>query len=145
MHSINSGMGNTEMIELHSVYRHPGRDQILYELLKERTPEQSISHKQMPEWDDHVKFIDSYPYREWYFIVNEDSQIVGSLYLTRQNEIGISIFMEFQRKGYAEEAIKFVSQMYCGPLLANVNPLNKPSRELFEKLGGKVIQVTYEL
>jgi len=119
----------------------PGQD-ILYQLLKERTPEQSISHKSMPTMQEHIDFIESRPYLAWYFIQDED--IVGSIYLTNQREIGISIFKHYQSSGYGKEAVKALMKRYPGRFLANVAPENEPSRDFFKGLGFKKIQVTYE-
>ena len=42
----------------------------LFELLKERDPKANISHKKMPSYATHVKFIKSKPYTKWYVILN---------------------------------------------------------------------------
>lgn len=132
------------MISLESVYNHSGYIKILYDLLKERTPEQSISHKEMPNYVQHAEFVNSRPYFRWYFILYED-QIVGSVYLTYEREIGIFIFNRFKRRGFGEQAVRMLMSTAPGKFLANVNPQNEASRKLFEKLGGQLIQVTYEL
>ena len=133
------------MISFESVYRNRKHILTLYKLLEERTPEQSISHKEMPSLEDHSKFYYSKPYFIWNVIKNEENQIVGTLYLTHQREIGIFIFNEFKGKGYAEEAIRLMKSITPGRFLANVNPQNEASNNLFQKLGGKLIQQTYEL
>jgi len=133
------------MIKLTSIYDVEKAYGILYDLLSERTPEQSISHKGMPTWEQHCAFVGSKPYKAWYFIENDENWIVGSTYLTNNNEIGIFIFNKFHRNGYAMQALKLLMDKHDGPFLANVNPQNIPSRNLFEKLGGRMIQVTYEL
>jgi RimJ/RimL family protein N-acetyltransferase len=115
---------------------------LLYVLLGEREPEQSISHKEMPEWDEHVAFVQSRPYKAWY-VVTDDGVPVGATYLSKQNEIGIAIFKAHRGKGYAKEAIQELMKHHDGPFLANINPNNWVSRCLFESLGFKFIQVTY--
>ena len=60
----------------------------LYQLLSDR-PHQ-ISHRQMPTFEEHATFVQNNPYRVWY-IVHEDEHMVGSVYLTDQNTIGINI------------------------------------------------------
>jgi len=117
---------------------------ILYSLLQERTPNQSISHKQMPTMDEHVNFILDKPYKAWYLIVYQD-MIVGSAYLTKQNEIGIGIFKAFRRRGFGINAVKLLMEKHEGPFLANINPNNKGSRKMFKTLGGDLIQVTYKI
>jgi len=131
-------------MKFESVYRRKDSANVLYKLLSERTPEQSISHKGMPTLEEHLKFIALKPYHAWYLIVDED-ETVGSIYLTKQREIGIFIFNKFQKQGYAEEAIKLLMEKWPGRFLANVNPLNVPSIGLFNKMGFKLIQQTYAL
>lgn len=118
----------------------------LYALLNERTPEQSISHKRMPTWEEHCRFVSSKPYLAWYIISNViDYRYVGSIYLSARREVGVSISVAQRRKGYARVAVALLRDLHPGPILANVNPANEPSRNLWESLGGKLIQVTYEL
>lgn len=115
----------------------------LYNLLAERTPEQSISHRKMPTWEEHRSFVESKPYMMWALILNDDGDTVGSIYLTYQFEIGIFIYQMFQGQGYAKAAILEIMDLYPGELLANINPNNTASLALFAKLGFKQIQVTY--
>ena len=61
----------------------------LYDLLKNRDPLANISHKKMPSYDEHVSFILSNPYTMWYIIEYEGKK-TGSIYLSKQDEIGIS-------------------------------------------------------
>jgi RimJ/RimL family protein N-acetyltransferase len=144
-----------ETIELISVYRDPAAYGILYDLLSERTPEQSISHKEMPSYKEHVDFVASVPYRFWYLIKSESDGYVGSVYMTNNNEIGVSIFNANKRKGYGEAALREIMRLHeplpaipsirRGFFIAHVSPLNDASQELFKKLGFKHIQNTYAL
>ena len=129
-------------MNLVNAYDYPGREQILYDLLMERTREQSISHKVMPPWIEHVRFVQSQPYQHWYLI--EVDAVVGAIYLTLDDEIGVFIFREHAGHGYGEMAITELIRKHPGPKLANVNPANTASMELFSSLG-KVIQVTFVL
>ena len=115
---------------------------LLYDLLRERTEEQSISHKEMPSKQDHKKFVLSDPYKSWMW-VDVDEELVGSCYLTHQHEIGIHIFKEYQGNGYGKEAVKMLMKEYPGRHLANINPNNPRSIRMFEDLGFKHIQNTY--
>lgn len=128
----------------------------LFDLLAERTPEQSISHQKMPSFEAHEKFVRSCPYREWLLIEAPVPQgLVGAVYITRLNEIGIAIKESARRQGYGSQAIRYIQNHYkplpgAGGLrsdrfIAHVAPGNDPSRKLFEGLGGKLIQVTYQL
>ena len=155
------------MIILENVYvaaeskvRHPGdmwfREnyagaevmEILYDLLGEREAHQNISHKEMPTFEEHCKFVQSDPYKAWYLIITTDSlfgtgEIVGAIYLTYSNEIGIQIFRNHQGQGYGEQAIRELAARFKGPFLANINPDNEGSIRFFKKLGAKHLQNTY--
>lgn len=129
-----------------SVYDMLGSCWILYELLKERTPEQSISHTTMPSAEQHIDFVNSRPYPRWYLIYLPDQcTCVGSIYMTGRNEIGVHIFAEHRRKGYGLAAVQKLQSMTKGPWLWNINPANTPSADLAQKLGGKLIQHTYRI
>lgn len=117
----------------------------LYNLLKERDPRANISHKKMPNIKQHEKFIQSKPYSKWYIIENLDKD-VGSIYLSKNNEIGVFIIKKNQNKGVGVNAFKLL--MEINPkirYLANLNPKNKESMKFVKKCGFKLIQHTYEL
>jgi RimJ/RimL family protein N-acetyltransferase len=141
-------------MRLISAYSHPDALRRLYDLLAERKPEQSISHKRMPSWEEHVAFVESRPYEAWYLIdvVTENvddvaliTEIAGAVYLSRQREIGIGIFERFRGNGYASHAVRSLMTRHPGRFLANINPANEPSIKLFRSLGfGGPIQITLE-
>jgi len=116
---------------------------LLYMLLDERTAEQSISHKEMPTYDQHLVFVASEPYKAWY-LISTDEGCAGSVYLTRQNEIGIAVFETHRGNGYAREAIEELMKLHDGPFLANINPRNGASIGLFRSLYFNLIQETYK-
>lgn len=116
----------------------------LYELLKQRTKEQSISHKVMPTYKDHKRFVISSPYKAWYIIKDYDLYPIGSIYLTHNNEIGIAIHGSCRSLGAGTEAVKALMRLFKGPFYANINPANTPSIEFFKKkFGARLIQHTY--
>ena len=135
-----------DILTLDNVYRMPKKDRLdlLYALLAERTPEQSISHKRMPTLKAHEKFVESHPYAVWYAVVANGSP-VGAIYLTERNEIGLSILIRHQRQGYGKKAVLELMKYHKGPYYANVNPANEASRKLWECFGAKLLQVTYEI
>lgn len=116
----------------------------LYALLQERTPEQSISHKEMPTRQEHWHFVKSRPYKGWFLLVC-GAQFVGSVYITGANELGIFIFANQRGKGYAKSAIHQMMVHYDGPFYANINPENNPSQKFFIEMGFELIQQTYKL
>ena len=134
---------NNSVIKLKSVKK--SDFQFLYGLLRQRDSRVNISHKTMPRYKDHVKFVLSKPYSKWYVIYYK-YQKVGSIYLTKQNEIGIFIIKQTQGKGIGKQAL--IALMKKNPqtrYLANVSPKNKKSIDFFKKNGFKLIQHTYEL
>lgn len=99
----------------------------------------------MPTYTEHVKFILSKPYSKWY-VVMYGSKKIGSIYLTKMNEIGIFIKKDFQKSGIGQTTLDLL--MKKNPrkrFLANVNPKNKKSISFFKRNGFKLIQYTYEL
>ena len=118
--------------------------EILYKLLQERKDYQNISHKRLPSYEDHQSFIQSYPYRSW-SMIEVKSVIVGAIYLTYNNEIGIHLFERYHKKGYGKQAVKIIMEEFRGPFLANINPLNEGSISMFKSLGFEHIQNTYRL
>jgi RimJ/RimL family protein N-acetyltransferase len=131
-------------MNLVSVHRVKEACKILYDLLKTRTPDVNISHKEMPSYDEHRKFFASCPYREWDLIQVDDAWI-GAIYLTYSSEIGIALFPDYRGKHYGPDAITmFMSKHPTARFLANINPNNEVSIKAFQSLGFKLIQHTYE-
>lgn len=156
------------MIRLISVYKEPEAAKVLYELLLERDPATNISHKRMPSWREHQKFVESKPYRYWYLIsaiwtvpmtymplTTLNHARVGACYLTRRNEIGIQIFRQYQGQGYGLEAVNQLIQKHkplkeipgvrSGRFIANINPANERSIRMFGRLGFTHLSNTYQL
>jgi RimJ/RimL family protein N-acetyltransferase len=121
--------------------RHGGDVLLLYQLLQERTPEQSISLKSMPTFTEHCEFVRGHPYTNWYVIYAPYP--VGAIYLSKQREIGIAILNEHQRKGYGAAAVLELMRAHPGRFLANINPHNSASIAFWKRLGFEQIQVTY--
>ena len=117
----------------------------LYCMLKIRDPISRISHKKMPTFEQHKKFVLSKPYKFWYIIKFENKKI-GSIYLSKQDEIGIFLKNEFQNKGISQYVLLTFIKIHPRPrFLANVSPKNKISQKFFQKHGFIHIQQTYEL
>lgn len=146
------------MIRLLDVYQGgkvaAGAIDFLFLLLQERPSVANISHREMPSIEQHRQFVHRRPYWRWYLVENAEER-VGSVYISHQNEIGIAIAQAHQRKGYARAALEELLRTHQpldpvpsarrGAFVAHVAPGNDASHALFEGLGGKLIQVTYEL
>lgn len=129
-------------------------------MLQERTPDVNISHRKMPSWERHVEYVNKHveqtvifdgdgrllfePHRYWFLVESKPGGIVGQVYLTARNEIGIQIFWAQQRRGYGSAALDALLEV-AGPgeYLANVNPKNKPSAHLWLSRGFSLVQHTY--
>ena len=117
----------------------------LYNLLKERDSRVNISHRKMPTYSEHLKFIRSKPYTKWY-IVEFGSSKIASVYLTSQNEIGIFIKKTYQNKKLGSVILsQLIQKNPRERYLANVSPKNKTSENFFKSNGFKFVQKTYEL
>ena len=145
-----------------SVYEIGYAKQWLYDLLKERSTEEdrhvNISHRQLPSWEDHVAFIDSMPYERWFVIVDQtgvsEFKCLGTCYVTKRNEIGVHLFKHARGRGIGTAAVKELMErkplpaepgVRHGQYIANINPNNQASIRMFEKLGFRHIQNTYQL
>lgn len=128
--------------------------ELLYNLMAERDGSVNISHRHMPTKDQHIKFVESRPYRFWMLVVVEEEP-VGAVYLTHMNEIGVFILDAHKGKGYGMQAVSMllgerkplpaIPGKRNGHFLANVSPKNEHSKRLFQRLGFTQISETYEL
>ena len=116
----------------------------LYELLKERDPQANISHKKMPTYEQHRRFVSSKPYKSWY-VIYANGQKAGSAYLSKQNEIGIFLMKGFQRLGIGKKILQMLMEKNPEErYLANVSPKNHKSINFFKNNNFKLIQHTFE-
>ena len=117
----------------------------LYELLTARKPNVNISHKKLPTYVKHVKFVMSKPYSKWYIIYRATAKI-GSVYITKQDEIGI----HFKEKNITNKIRSKVLKMIIrknprNRYLMNINPRNTSLRNFLKNEGFELIQHTYEI
>ena len=116
----------------------------LFDLLKERDPRVNISHRKMPTYSQHTKFIKSKPYSKWYIIL-KSKQKIGSIYLSKNDEIGIFLSKKFWGKNVGNFALnELMKKNPRKRFLANVNPKNKKSISFFKNNNFKLIQYTFE-
>tara|TARA_Y100000589_G_C27000573_1_gene566556 strand:- start:268 stop:699 length:432 start_codon:yes stop_codon:yes gene_type:complete len=64
----------------------------LYDLLKEK--EFSISHKNLPTFEDHKNFVLNHPYYKWFLIIFDNKKI-GTIYFQNDNTVGITLLKMF--------------------------------------------------
>jgi len=117
----------------------------LYDLLDERDNIVNISHKKMPTYKQHLKFVDSKPYLKWYVIYYRNNRI-GSAYISKQNEIGIHFKKSFNiHKLHKSVMDILIKKNPKKRYLVNVSPKNKKDIIFLHTYGFKLIQYTYEL
>ena len=117
----------------------------LFELLKNRDQFENISHKIMPTFKNHEKFVNSKPYFKWY-IIYEDLKKIGSTYITNQNEIAIHFLNIKNYEGFFLESLEIIIKKNSKKrFLLNISPKNKKLKRIVEKNKFKLIQHTYEL
>ena len=117
----------------------------LYDLLKNKKPNAGISHKKMPSYDEHVEFVMSKPYTNWY-IIECDKKNVGSTYLSKLDEIGISINNHYEYEKIVEPALKLLMKLNPRKrYLANVSPKDVKSQEFLLKSGFTGLEYIYEM
>ena len=107
----------------------------LYELLKNKDPNANISHKKMPSYDEHVEFVMSKPYTNWY-IIEYDKKNVGTIYLSKQDEIGISINNDYEYDQIVKPALELLMKLNQRKrYLANTSSKDVRSQEFLLKNG----------
>ena len=117
----------------------------LYDLLKNKDPNANISHKKMPSYDEHVEFVMSKPYTNWY-VIEYDKKNVGSIYLSKQDEIGISISNDYEYDQIVKSALKLLMKLNQRKrYLANVGPKDVKSQEFLLKNGFTSLEYVYEI
>ena len=117
----------------------------LYELLKNKDPNSNISHKKMPSYDEHLKFVSSTPYTNWY-VIEYDEKNVGAIYLSKQDEIGISIGSNYEYEQIAKVAIKLLMELNPRKrYLVNVSPKDIRTQEFLLKNGFSGLEYVYEM
>lgn len=111
----------------------------LYGVLERRLKEPwaNISHKAMPSWDDHVKYVGERSAWGWrHEIIYCDQLYVGVIYVDSDNCIGIYISPEHRRHGIGKWALQQIIDTHpFRPLRANINPSNDASKNFFGKAG----------
>ena len=117
----------------------------LYDLLKNKDPNANISHKKMPSYDEHVKFVMSKPYTNWY-IIEYDKKNVGAIYLSKQDEIGISVNNDYEYDQIVKPALKLLMKLNQRKrYLANTSPKDVRSQEFLLKNGFTGLEYVYEM
>ena len=116
----------------------------LYKLLKKRDLKANLSHKKMPSYKQHIKFMKSKPYQKWY-IIEKNRKKLGAIYFSKQNEIGIHFLPEIQSELISQASIQeLIRKNPKKKYFTNVSPKNQRLIKFFEKNGFFLFQYTFE-
>lgn len=122
----------------------------LYRLLELRRF--GLSHHAMPEFEKHRAFVEHHPYRNWYF-VDCEHECVGSVYLTKTNNIGINMLDGYshhiaealQELMKRHKPLPAIASVRSSCFVVNVSPQDKDLIEALEQVHGTLLQHTYLL
>ena len=122
----------------------------LYELLKKK--EFNISHEKLPSFEEHKTFVENNPYRKWYFLLRQ-KQIMGSIYITNENIIGINIpkaqtdeyFNSIKLILNKMNPLKPIKSVRSKNFCINVNPNNNGLIKALKMLDMELIEQTYRV
>lgn len=113
----------------------------------------NISHiRGSVSYEDHVSFVLSNPYREW-FLVKIGDRCIGNFYISFDNGIGINLVEEIP--GCVMHITRFVMRnitpipekksVVPAYFFVNVSSSNGFLIDELERLGGVMIQLTYKV
>ena len=122
---------------------------ILYELLKNR--KFNISHKSLPNFEDHELFVKKNPYRVWYLVFN-NKKPVGSFYLKYDNSVGLKLSL--QEISIVDEIISFIKNNFNPEkeipsetttyFYINISTENNELKDILEEINLKPLQISYK-
>ena len=136
-------LGMNSSINLNQVTKNDAL--FLYDLLKNKDSNANISHKKMPSYDEHVEFVMSKPYTNWY-IIEYDKKNVGTIYLSKQDEIGISINNDYEYDQIVKPALELLMKLNQRKrYLANTSSKDVRSQEFLLKNGFTSLEYVYEM
>ena len=115
----------------------------LYKLLKQRPKNECISHRKMPTYKEHIKYLKTFPFF-LNIIISVDGKSVGSFYETDRHEIGIHILRKYEYLVIEIiEVIMDLAKKGKNKIYFNINPKDNRFKSLLTKRC-KLIQYTYE-
>jgi RimJ/RimL family protein N-acetyltransferase len=122
---------------------------ILYEFLEDR--KHNISHKDLPEYEDHKSFVENHPYLHWCIIFYKEP--IGAFYIQKDNSISINI--NNPKIDIVNEILLFIKKNFK-PMNAipssvppyfflNIASSNVEFIKILEQLELQAVQVSYRL
>ena len=144
MHQKNSNISFEKIIGT------DGQIETLYNHLSNRN--YSISHKLLPQYQDHITFVKNHPYRYW-AMVAENNLPVGAVYLQSNNSIGLNV-VQPTRKLVSEvllhirenfEPAKEIKSKIPSYFYVNVACANENLSRILLELGAIPLQTSYKV
>ena len=127
---------------------------VLYEHLKEflETPNASTTGNPLPKFDDSKKFVTNYlknndfhEYDKWYMVINNNNDVLGNVYIKKDNTIAYHITKKYQKQGFGESAVKLLmKENPRNVYFSVVNINNEPSIKFTKKLNFKEKSYIFE-
>lgn len=140
MEKLRKYFDNIQLKEINSVDYN-----FLFELLRKRDSRANISHRSMPTYKQHVKFVKSNPYSKWYVVWFSNLRI-GSTYITNQDEITVHLENNFDKNVIRKFVIKTIIKYNPRKrYFINTSPYNKKLIRFLKTLGVTLLQQTYEV
>ena len=138
----------TSIISLERVLKKPSQIKKLYKLLNKR--KYFVSNSTKPSFSEHTRFVKAHPYRVWY-LIEVDNIEIGSIYIQRDNSIGINLLDEhnallpaiLQKLVLRWKPLKSIPSVRPAFFYINVPTANSSLQKEIKKMGGKHIQNTY--
>ena len=135
-------------VQLILVKKSESHAKILFEMLRKR--KNSISHSLLPSYQDHKSFVLNHPYRAWY-IVKANDEIVGNAYLLKDNYVGINIVKNsravtpvvIQMILNRYKPLKAIKSVRSASFVFNASPNNKNYIKILERMGARLVQMTF--
>lgn len=137
---------------------------ILYELLKESLSQRytSVYDSKLPTYEKSEKFVldflkknkdhykksktkentpqsqKSHEFDKWYVIINPKKEIVGQVFITKNDYLGYGVLKKFRRQGIASEGIRLIMKRHPRKrYYLTIHQKNKESLGAANKLGFK--------
>ncbi|MBO8232365.1 hypothetical protein CU311_06685 [Prochlorococcus marinus str. MU1402] len=139
------------MISLISLSNPPNEKEIkfLYFLLKNRNA--SISHKKLPSFEDHRKFVLNHPYKTWNIVIKGNTHI-GAQYIGFNNTVGIHLLPEYvvYRRNVITKVLENfspepgITSLIPNQFIFNVSVSDYDYVDDLLKLGAEQIQSTFQ-
>jgi hypothetical protein len=138
------------MLQFEKVIPKENQIDILYEQLINRA--NNISHKSVSH-SEHVQFVKSHPYREW-FLITKNGNHIGNFYIQNDNSVGVNLFLD-DISTAIRDVINFVEETFTplpsipsvrfGGFFINVPWGNKAMIRVLNDIGYKASQISFPL